>query len=252
MTVTSILERQRHDVVDAWPAPRNLPTALPAVYLRGDRITPADLATHFGYVDAGLLAAVRTDPRGQEAIVEVRGAGATLGEDSLIGYRSLDAGTYFEALVPTRVSWIEPGSIQTDGHALSKAVLSILATRVRQQQETAHRTRLQSLAQRVADQLVALSHETVLGSDETALHHLSRFDLARTLGTNRSAVSKLCTGFERRGWCHIDGKSITVTDEAALTSYAARGVTPSEDSIHERMLQHQQVLIDLAARRRSA
>jgi len=256
MTVTSILERHRHEAHDDWGRPARLPhygvPDLPAVYLRGDRITPADLATHFGFLDAGLVAAVRTDARGQRAIIETRGAGATIGEDSLIGFRALDADLYFEALVPTRVRWVDAGSLHAGATDVSKAVMAVMAARVRQQQETAYRNRLQSLAQRVAHQLVALSHETVLGTDAPALEHITRFDLARIVGSNRSGVSKLCSGFETRGWCRIVGKSISVTDEPALTAYASRGTDSIPGSLDDGSLPSERVLIDLALRPRSA
>lgn len=253
MTITSIRDRRADGRCDdwAWPArpSRRGESAgrRTSVYLRGDRIDRADLAHSFGHVDAGLIAGVRTDTRGQKIIVELRGTGATLSEDSLSGHRPSGADIDFEALVPTRVRWTDPATlVAPHGDELARAILAVIATRIRQQHETACRHRLQSLAQRVADQLVTLSHETVLGSDLSALQHLSRFDLARILGTNRSAVSKICTGFEHRGWCRIDGKSITLVDEAAMASFATRGLSPLDGELHERLLAHQGALIALA------
>lgn len=215
----------------------------PAIYLRGDLVARTDQARYFGQVEAGLLAAIRTDPRGQQAVVELHGAGATIGESNLLQHTSFEGDLVLEALVPTRIRWIDPASLGlAPDPTLTKAVLAVLATRTRVLHDIACRKRLQNIRQQVAQQLIDLWSETALGSDAPALHHISHFDLARIVGTNRSVVTKVRSEFRDREWCTIANHDIVELDIPALTSFAARGLTSLSDRPQERLRRRQAAL----------
>jgi hypothetical protein len=94
----------------------------------------------------------------------------------------------------------------------------------------------------VAETLVDLWPETVLGADDSALAHLSRFDLARIVGGNRSAVSVICSDFERRGWCRLLGRPGASIDPAPLGAYASNGLRPLAARPRDRLHRHQRAL----------
>lgn len=231
------------------PAADGRPVA-PAVYLRGDSVARSDQSRYFGQVEAGLLAAVRTDSRGQEAVVELHGAGATLGESNLLQHTRADTDLTLEAVVPTRVRWIDPSAIRTaPDPALTRAVLAVLATRTRVLHDIACRKRLQNIRQQVAQQLLDLWSETALGSDAPALHHLSHFDLARIVGTNRSVVTKVRSEFRHRGWCTLVNHDLVALDVPALHSFATQGLISLSERPQERLRRRQaalSVLVDQA------
>ncbi|MFJ9390499.1 Crp/Fnr family transcriptional regulator [Nocardioides sp. NPDC101246] len=202
-------------------------------------------------MESGILAAIRTDRRGQEAVIGLRGAGATLGEESLLGHGFADPDIRFEALVPSQVRWMpwpSPGDdTQTGFNSIEWAATSVIAARIRVQLDRTHRNRLQSIDQKVAEALVLLSAETVHGSDEPVLHHITRQTLARIIGLNRSVVSTICASFIRRGWCLLDGRAIVVLDADALRTHAAGRLSTATDSLHKRLQLSQQRLVTLVA-----
>lgn len=219
------------------------PSPAPAIYLRGDLVARSDAAGYFGQVEAGLLAAVRTDARGQQAVVELHGAGATIGESNLLQHTDAETDLVLEALVPTRVRWVDPARIgSAPDPALTRAVLAVLATRTRVLHDIACRKRLQNVRQQVAQQLIDLWTETALGSNAPALHHVSHFDLARIVGTNRSVVTKVRSEFRDRGWCTIADHEIVELEIPALSAFATRGLASPGEHPQERLRRRQAAL----------
>jgi CRP-like cAMP-binding protein len=205
-----------------------VPPARPT-YPAGSRIDAVDLARHLGRVEGGLLAVVDTDRRGQQAVVDLRGAGAVLDVGCLLAAQEPGPAYGLEALLPTRVRWLDAAPLRSaDAGDLTVAVLAVLAARTRRQHGAACRRRLQTGPQRVAELLVDLSREAALDGSP-ALERLSRFDLARIVGLSRSAVSTFCARFERRGWCRLLGETGAFLDVDALSAYAARGLFDVHD-----------------------
>jgi hypothetical protein len=195
-------------------------------YPPGRRIDPG-LAHRLGRVEAGLLAVVDRDRRGQEAVVDVRGAGTLVDEGWLPSADGAGPAYELEALVPTRVDWVDARPLDAaPPPQLLAAVLPVLAARTRRRQEEACRRRLQTGPQRVADQLVALADGTTPDGSRV-VERLSRFDLARIVGLSRSAVSTFCADFERRGWCAALGEPGAYVDVDALDGFASHGLGPA-------------------------
>jgi CRP-like cAMP-binding protein len=222
-------------------SPGTLPP--PTVYLRGDLVDLGRTASTFGRIEAGLFAMVRADSRHHDAVIELRGTGSTMGEGGLLTHEFQRGATAFRALVPSRVRWLDPALVPASPpQDVVRAVLAVLAVRTRHQQDRAFRRCLQSTAQRVAESLVDLSHETSLGNGGSALEHIRRSDLAQIVGGNRSSVTTICSQFERRGWCRLLGRPGASIDAPALTLYAERGPRPVSERPHARLRASQESL----------
>ena len=241
----------RHDFVYGQRHPVGGTSLAHARYLPGQRVLEDDALLGFGRIDAGLVAAVRLDDRGQQAVIELRGTGETLGEASLTGSRPSRDESDLRALVPTLISWYQPSIPMIPTQDVVRATLAVFAARTRQQQDAAFRRRQQSVSQRVAELLVDLWDETAYDENPRALSHLSRFDLAGIVASNRSVVSTICQEFERRDWCRAVGKAHAIIDPTALAGYASRGLPPLAERPRKRLLDYQRTLWDLV-RARSA
>ncbi|GAB7007907.1 hypothetical protein JCM18899A_53860 [Nocardioides sp. AN3] len=246
----SVHERAVAALTATSPVP--MPVQMPARPLEtsvlpvGARIGPARRESRLGRVEAGLVAVVRRDSREQEAVIEVRGAGAVIGVDGLIGHRGLGRSAMLEALVPTRITWVDvaPASETTPAPLLG-AVMSVLAASTRQQQDAAWRRRTQSVPQRVAEQLVDVWAEEAHGQEGSALAHLTRKSLARIVGCNTSVLSTACGVFERRGWCRRLGRPDVELDVTALNAFASRGLPELSQRPLHRLRRHESTLWDL-------
>lgn len=214
---------------------------------------PAEIAQRrFGRVESGLLALVERGPRGDRAVVEVAGPGATIGEFTLINRRPYGPNQSFEALVPTRVTWLAPAAPTRglpDDPEVMLAIMGVVAARTRLANDVAHRHQMQSAAQRVAHHLVEFAEVDPLSRGALPTCRISRSDLGRVVQCRRETVSDICRSFEQRGWIRADRDLFQLLSPQSLAALASVGIRTEIPPIRQRLLTRQAELWDLVAQR---
>jgi CRP/FNR family transcriptional regulator, cyclic AMP receptor protein len=154
---------------------------------------------------------------GGELTLTVIGPGAMFGENGVAdgGPRSADA----EALAETRMLLI-PRELLVDlcerVPAVALVLLRSVTANLRRLTEAASDLVFLDLPRRVAKVLLSQPR----GQDGVISPSLSQEELAHQAGGSRQSINAALRGFERRGWIRVSGRTVTVTQAAALNRFA--------------------------------
>jgi CRP/FNR family transcriptional regulator, cyclic AMP receptor protein len=154
---------------------------------------------------------------GGELTLTVIGPGAMFGENGVAdgGPRSADA----EALAETRMLLI-PRELLVDlcerVPAVALVLLRSVTANLRRLTDAASDLVFLDLPRRVAKVLLSQPR----GQDGVISPSLSQEELAHQAGGSRQSINAALRGFERRGWIRVSGRTVTVTQAAALNRFA--------------------------------
>ena len=168
-------------------------------------------------VISGRVKMVVRSADGGELTLTVIGPGGMFGEMGIAdgGPRSADA----EALEQTRLLLI-PREMLLDlcGRVpgVAQALLRSVAANLRRLTEAASDLVFLDLPRRVAKVLLSQPH----GEDGVISPSMSQEELAHQAGGSRQSVNAALRGFERRGWIQVSGRTVTITQAAALNRFA--------------------------------
>jgi CRP/FNR family transcriptional regulator, cyclic AMP receptor protein len=168
-------------------------------------------------VVSGRVKVVVRSADGGELTLTIIGPGTVLGEISVAdgGPRSADAETLEESsllLVPREVVQEICARVPSVGQALTSSIAAML----RRLTEAASDLIFLDMPRRVAKVLLSQPR----GADGTIRLTLSQEELAHQVGSTRQSVNAALRGFERRGWIGVQGRTVTVTEAAALSRFA--------------------------------
>jgi CRP/FNR family transcriptional regulator, cyclic AMP receptor protein len=168
-------------------------------------------------VISGRVKVVVRSADGGELTLTILGPGTLFGEIGVAdgGPRSADA----EALEATRLLLIPREMIlELCGRAptVERALLRSVAAMLRRLTEAASDLVFLDLPRRVAKVLLSQPR----GEDGVIWPSLSQEELAHQAGGSRQSVNAALRGFERRGWIQVNGRTVTVTQAAALNRFA--------------------------------
>jgi len=168
-------------------------------------------------VVSGRVKVVVRSADGGELTLTIIGPGTVLGEISVAdgGPRSADAETLEESsllLVPREVVQEICARVPSVGQALTRSIAAML----RRLTEAASDLIFLDMPRRVAKVLLSQPR----GADGTIRLTLSQEELAHQVGSTRQSVNAALRGFERRGWIGVQGRTVTVTEAAALSRFA--------------------------------
>jgi CRP/FNR family transcriptional regulator, cyclic AMP receptor protein len=187
-------------------------------YRRGQVVfTAGDPGDSLVVVISGRVKVVVRSADGGELTLTIIGPGAVLGEVSVAdgGPRSADAETLEESsllLVPRETIRDVCARVPSAGQALTRSIAATL----RRLTEAASDLIFLDMPRRVAKVLL----KQPKGADGTIRLTLSQEELAHQVGSTRQSVNAALRGFERRGWIDVQGRTVTVTETAALSRFA--------------------------------
>jgi CRP/FNR family transcriptional regulator len=171
-------------------------------------------------LEQGLLKVTVTSSRGEERTIAVLGAGAVVGELSMVdgGPRSASVVALSDCLL--RFTSREAFAKYMAAHPEAfQAFVAILAFRLRQADEVVAATTFLSVKERVARAWVELAEHlgTPSGTGQIVLHEkISLADLAAMAGVARENVSRVLSEWRRRNLITGSPRSYCLNDIAAL------------------------------------
>lgn len=166
---------------------------------------------------SGRVKVVVRSADGGELTLTVIGPGALFGEVGVAdgGPRSADAEALEESrllLIPREAILDLCARVPSVGQALVRSIAAIL----RRLTEAASDLVFLDLPRRVAKALLSQPRD----ADGVIWPPMSQEELAHQAGGSRQSVNAALRGFERRGWIQASGRTLTVTQEAALSRFA--------------------------------
>jgi CRP/FNR family transcriptional regulator, cyclic AMP receptor protein len=166
---------------------------------------------------SGWIKVVVRSADGGELTLTVIGPGTMFGEIGVAdgGRRSADA----EALEASRLLLV-PREMILDlcgrEPEVALALLRSVAATLRRLTEAASDLVFLDLPRRVAKVLLSQPRR----EDGVISPSLSQEELAHQAGGSRQSVNAALRGFERRGWIQVSGRTVTITQAAALNRFA--------------------------------
>ena len=170
----------------------------------------------------GSVRAFRTGIDGREQVIHVERAVTTIAEVPVF-----DDGTYPSSVAaeePARLYFIQKEDIRSaclKHPQLALAATKLLASRLRKCAELVESLSLREVGQRVAKLLLEEALARGVKTEKGILFSqtLTHNKLAARIGTVREVVTRAMTRLQEQGFIHLDGKNVTVLDEASLRSY---------------------------------
>jgi CRP/FNR family transcriptional regulator, cyclic AMP receptor protein len=168
-------------------------------------------------VISGRVKVVVRSADGGELTLTVVSPGVMFGELGVAdgGPRSADAEALEESrllLIPREMVLDLCGRVPTVGQAVLRSVVATL----RRLTEAASDLVFLDLPRRLAKVLLSQPR----GEDGVIRPLMSQEELAHQVGGSRQSVNAALRGFERRGWIRVSGRTVTVTQAAALNRFA--------------------------------
>jgi CRP/FNR family transcriptional regulator, cyclic AMP receptor protein len=168
-------------------------------------------------VISGRVKVVVRSADGGELTLTVVSSGVMFGELGVAdgGPRSADAEALEESrllLIPREMVLDLCGRVPTVGQAVLRSVVATL----RRLTEAASDLVFLDLPRRLAKVLLSQPR----GEDGVIRPLMSQEELAHQVGGSRQSVNAALRGFERRGWIRVSGRTVTVTQAAALNRFA--------------------------------
>ena len=168
--------------------------------------------------------------------ITLRGSGdrenlrAVIGPMDLLGEQAVfDPGPRTRtatAITDVRAVWLDRTTLRTwiaDRPVIAERLLQALTRRIQATEDELVELVFSDVAGRVARQLLLLARRfgTRQGAALRVMHELSQDEMAQLVGADRASVNKALRKFTDRGWILVDGKSVLITDVAALAQRAA-------------------------------
>lgn len=171
----------------------------------------------------GAVRAFRESLEGREQVIHVETAGATIAEVPVFDdgkYPSTVAGEEDSVLL-----FIDKRDVRRlclEHPQIALAALKLLATRVRRTAALVEQLSLFEVDQRLARLLLAEARARGArqGASLTVELLLTNQQIAARIGSVREVVSRALNRLQQNGLISVDGRRITIADEAVLQSYA--------------------------------
>ncbi|MFL6286486.1 MAG: Crp/Fnr family transcriptional regulator [Pyrinomonadaceae bacterium] len=171
----------------------------------------------------GAVRAFRESAEGREQVIHVERAGATIAEVPVF-----DGGTFPSSVAAETDSillFIDKRDVRDlcrEHPQIALAALKVLATRLRRCAELVETLSLREVGQRLARLLLtearARGERTESGFDLTLT--LTNQQIAARVGSVREVVSRALARLQQDGLVALEGRRLSIPDEAALASYA--------------------------------
>jgi CRP-like cAMP-binding protein len=171
----------------------------------------------------GAVRAFRESLEGREQVIHVESAGATIAEVPVFDdgkYPSTVAGEEDSVLL-----FIDKRDVRRlclEHPQIALAALKLLATRVRRTAALVEQLSLFEVDQRLARLLLAEARTRGVrsGASVTVELLLTNQQIAARIGSVREVVSRALNRLQQNSLISVDGRRITIADEAVLQSYA--------------------------------
>jgi CRP/FNR family transcriptional regulator, cyclic AMP receptor protein len=207
------------DAVAAFPTQLH-----PVGFRRGDVIfAEGDPGQGMYIILSGKVKIGRYSADGRENLLTILGPSDMFGDLSIFdpGPRTSNA----TAVTAVRAVSIDRDTLRAwiaDHPAVAEQLLAVLARRLQHTSSDITDHMFTDVPGRVAKQLLQLANRFgVLEHGALRVtHDLTQEEIAGLIGSSRETVSKTLAGFARRGWIHIEGKSILITDTGQLARRA--------------------------------
>jgi CRP/FNR family transcriptional regulator len=175
---------------------------------------------------AGAVRAFRVSLDGREQVIHVERAGATIAEVPVF-----DGGTYpstAAAEEDTTVLFIDKRDVQhlcLEHPKITLAALKVLAGRLRRCAELVEALSLREVGQRLARFLLAEARRSGTPAETGISINLTQTNqqIAARIGSVREVVSRAFTRLQHDGLIKVEGRRLTIPDEAALEAFASQG-----------------------------
>lgn len=174
----------------------------------------------------GAVRAFRESAEGREQVIHVERAGATVAEVPVF-----DGGTFPSSVAAETDSillFIDKRDVRDlcrEHPQIALAALKVLATRLRRCAELVETLSLREVGQRLARLLLAEARargeRTESGFDLTLT--LTNQQIATRVGSVREVVSRALARLQQDGLVALEGRRLSISDEAALATYAGEG-----------------------------
>jgi len=171
----------------------------------------------------GSVRAFRESLEGREQVIHVETAGATIAEVPVFDdgfYPSTVAGEEDSLLL--FINKRDVRRLCLDHPQIALAALKVLATRVRRTAALVEQLSLFEVDQRLARLLLseARSRGKREGANVTVELILTNQQIAARIGSVREVVSRALNRLQQNGLISVEGRRVTIPDEAVLQSYA--------------------------------
>ncbi len=171
----------------------------------------------------GAIRAYRESGEGREQVIHVERAGATIGEVPMFDNGSFPSTAAAEE--DSVVLFIDKRDVRRlclEHPQIALAALEILAGRLRRAAALIEALSLREVDQRLARFLLseARLHGKPGGGGITIELALTNQQIAARIGTVREVVSRALSRLQQDDLISVDGRRITISNEAALRSYA--------------------------------
>lgn len=174
---------------------------------------------HLYVVRSGLLRVVTTSPHGEQLVLSTIAAGEAIGELSILDRQPRSADVI--AAEPTELIAVPADVARSVLVSDSQAVLAAaceLAGQVRRLTGAMGDLVFLDLSRRIAKLLLSRSTKRPDGLTVSNLG-ASQAVVAAQQGVSRQAVNKALSGLARHGWIELKGRSIVLSQPAALQRY---------------------------------
>ncbi|HLN99879.1 MAG TPA: Crp/Fnr family transcriptional regulator [Pyrinomonadaceae bacterium] len=172
---------------------------------------------------AGAVRAFRVSLDGREQVIHVERAGATIAELPVF-----DEGAYpstAAAEEDTTVLFIDKHDVRQlclEHPKITLAALKVLAGRLRRCAELVEALSLREVGQRLARFLLAEARRSGSRAEDGIRINLTQTNqqIASRIGSVREVVSRAFTRLQHEGLIIVDGRNLTIPDQAALETFA--------------------------------
>jgi CRP-like cAMP-binding protein len=175
---------------------------------------------HLFFVRSGRLRVFVASARGEELVLSVVGPGESLGELSILDRQPRSATV--DALEPAELIALpghEARALLESNQAALNAVALALAAGMRRLSGTAADLVFLDLPRRLAKLLLAEANRRGDGVLESRLA-MSQSGVAARLGATRQTLNRAMSTLAQRGWITLEGTTVRIDNEAALTRFA--------------------------------
>jgi CRP/FNR family transcriptional regulator, dissimilatory nitrate respiration regulator len=181
-----------------------------------------DKGTGFYVVIDGLVRIFKLSVEGKEQILHIFGPGEPFGEVPVFAGRNFPA--HAEAIAESRLFFFPRDAFTaliSENPSLALNMLALLSMRLRQFTVQVEQLSLKEVPGRLAAYLQYLSDEK--GGGTSFDLDISKGHLASLLGTIPETLSRIFARMTQQGLIRVDGRRISITDQAGLEALATGG-----------------------------
>lgn len=181
-----------------------------------------DKGNGFYVVIDGLVRIFKLSVEGKEQILHIFGPGEPFGEVPVFAGRNFPA--HAEAIAESRLLFFPRDAFTvliSENPSLALNMLALLSMRLRQFTVQVEQLSLKEVPGRLAAYLQYLSDEK--GGETSFDLDISKGHLASLLGTIPETLSRIFARMTQQGLIRVDGRRISITDQAGLEALATGG-----------------------------